>query len=185
MNSSKQLELLFSGPPRPRPQQLLGPEEIFALADADTLKIINEDRRIERKPASFAVRALGDYVVMWANTQPSGGLVVVGMEDDGPVSGCTRVGQDRVNRIENVATDFCPEARILTRRIAATNEGGKLDYLTLILVRYRPDRLVRNSKGEAFVRIGDRKIQLSDEQIREYEIDRRQIDFEQEPTTLE
>lgn len=180
-----QFELVFTGPPRPGPKQLLGPEEIFALADADALRMIEEDRRIERKPASFDIRALGDYVVMWANTQPNGGLLVVGMEDDGAVSGCTRVGQNRINRVENVARDYCPDARIVTRNISAVNSSGHPDFLVLILVRYRPDRVVRNSKGDAFIRIGDRKIPLSPEQVRELEIDRGQVDFERESTTLE
>lgn len=163
---------------------MLEPDEIFQLDDPSALQMIEEDRRIERKPASIGVRELGDYVVMWANTQPSGGLIVVGMEDDGEVSGCIRVGQDKVNGIEKVADTYCPDARVQTRRVGVVNENGDPDFLTLILVRYRPDRLVRNSKGEAFIRIGDSKKTLTEEQCREIEIDRGQIDLEQEPVTL-
>lgn len=181
---AKQLELNFDAPPNPQPNQLLEPDEIFQLDDASALQLIEEDRRVERKRASASVRDLGEYVVMWANTQPSGGLIVVGMDDDGSISGCTRVSQDKINAIEKVADTYCPEARIQTRRIGATNSRGEPDYLTLILVRYRPDRLVQTTKGEAFMRVGDSKTKLSREQCREIEIDRGQIDLEQEPVTL-
>ena len=48
-------------------------------------------------------------------------------------------------------------------------------------MQYRPDRLARDSQGNAWTRIGDQKHKLSPEECRELEIDKGQLDFEREP----
>lgn len=58
------------------PSALLAPDEIFQLVDAsELLRRLDEDNRLERKPPGFHPRSLGEYVCMWANTAPSGGLI--------------------------------------------------------------------------------------------------------------
>jgi ATP-dependent DNA helicase RecG len=100
---------------------------------------------------------------MWANTAPDGGLIVIGMEDKGPVSGCMSIGIARLNEIERAGEVYSPDARYDSKRIAATRTDGSQDFLLLIRVYYRPDRLVRNINGEAFTRLGDSKKKLTPE----------------------
>src|ERR1035437_1535819 len=115
------------------PSALLTPDEIFQLADAgESLRRIEEDRRLERKPAGLHVKTLGEYVCMWANTTPGGGLIAVGIEDDGRISGCHRLSQDRINAIEKAAFMFCPEARTESKRIGAVNSDGSPTFVILI-----------------------------------------------------
>src|SRR6185312_6191693 len=58
---------------------------------------------------------------------------------------------------------------------------GESDFILLIRVHYRPDKVVYDSQGHAFTRIGDQKHQLTKEECRELEIDKGQVDYEQEP----
>src|SRR5260221_426337 len=78
-----QLKFTFDGP-----LALMSVQEIFEQASVSLFLKLREDRRIERKSAGIHPQQIGDYLSMWANTAPDGGVLVVGMEDDGAVSGC-------------------------------------------------------------------------------------------------
>src|SRR5437016_497210 len=91
--------------------RLLTPSEVFALAGQDLIEALKEDRRIERKPASYPPRAVGDYICMWANTPPEGGILALGVDDDGTCTGFSSQSQDRVNELERAGHIFCPDAR--------------------------------------------------------------------------
>jgi hypothetical protein len=56
-----------------KPNRLLSPDELFDKLDESLIKDVKENRYIERKTASFSGSSLGEYICMWANTQPDGG----------------------------------------------------------------------------------------------------------------
>lgn len=158
---------------------LLTAEAIYSRADQALLEKVREDRRVERKPAGTHAPVVGDYVCMWANTQ-GGGLIVLGIEDDGRVSGCAALSPSRVNALEQAGRTYAPDARYETRRVSAVRPDGVADYLLLVHVRYREDKVVRTVRGEAFIRYGDQKRRLTPEEVRELEADRGQVEIEQE-----
>jgi ATP-dependent DNA helicase RecG len=95
------------------PPALLTPDEIYERASIELFERLKEDRRIERKPASIRCDELGKYLSMWANTKPSGGVIVVGMEDDGKVKrGLISISVEAVNRLESTGHAYCPEASL-------------------------------------------------------------------------
>jgi len=171
--------------PLDAPEQLLEPVEIYRLDDVALLSRLKEDRRIERKSAGISQRALGDYICMWANTTPFGGLVVVGMEDDGAISGCRSTAMSHLNDLERAGDIHCPDARYESKRLHALNVNGEDDFLLVVIVHYRRDKVARTSRGDAFARRGESKRQLSEDEIRELEIDKGQLDLEQELTTVQ
>jgi ATP-dependent DNA helicase RecG len=154
-------------------------EEIWNGATAAALVQLREDKRIERKPVGIHGAELAEYLSMWANTI-DGGLIVIGMEDDGRISGCEASGR-RTNKLETEAKNNCPEARFESKRIPADREGGQPDYLLLIRVYYNPRKVVKTSKGDAYIRVGNQKRKLRHEEVTELETSRRQPDIEQEP----
>lgn len=177
----EQLSLLFQ-----IPVPLLNPDELFDLSDNQAiLEQLKESRYWERKPAGIHGKALGEYFSMWANTAPSGGLVVVGVDDDGAVSGCHHLAQEQLNHLEKSPFIYCSEARVDSKRVQVTSTSGSLSYVLLYRVHYREDKVVFDSSGRAFIRIGDEKHALNTDEIRELQIDRGQLDFEQEPCGLE
>lgn len=175
-SSSRQLFLPFDAP-----EQLLNPDELFQREDTELLLRSEEDLRIEWKSARYQARALGDYFSMWANTSPDGGLLVVGLEADGEVSGCKKLPQSKINDFERAGDIYCPDARYDTKRVAIQNSEGQPDYLLIFRIYYRRDKVVKTTKGEAFIRRGSSKRQLTEEEIRELSIDKGQLDIEQEP----
>lgn len=55
----------------------------------------------------------------------------------------------------------------------------------LFRVKHRHDKVVVTSAGEAFTRIGWSKHKLSSDEVRELQIDRKQLDLEMEPSLLD
>jgi ATP-dependent DNA helicase RecG len=176
---SIQLELEF---PQPTLGALLTVEEIFDRADQTLLESLREDRRLERKTGAIHAEPLGEYVCMWANTH-GGGLIALGVADDGTMLGCNSLSQDQLNRLEK-CQDHCPEAHCVTRRVAVQLPDGRADFVLLVRVDYRTNRVVKTVKGDVFARRGDEKRKLKPEEVRQLQIDKGEIDFEQEPCSL-
>ena len=174
-----QIALTFDGVPA-----LLTVAEIYENASCDLLTKLREDRRIERKPPAYQAKYLADYISMFANTKPDGGVIVIGMENDARISGCSAITQSRLNELERSGQLYCPDAKYESKRIAATNSSGAEDFLLLFRVFYREDKVAKTVSGEAYVRLGESKERLRQEQIRELEIDKGQVEFEQEPCGL-
>jgi len=144
-----------------------------------------EERRAERKPPGIHCKDLGDYFDMWANTLPEGGLLVVGMENNGSFSGCHKLSQNQVNEIEKCHQTYCPDARTESKRVRVVASDGTESFVILFRVHYREDKLVRTASGEAYIRQGDSKHRLNESEVHELEIDKRQVDLEKEPVSLQ
>jgi ATP-dependent DNA helicase RecG len=168
------------------PSALLTPDEIFGLDDPQELiRRLEESRCWERKPPGIHGRALGEYCSMWANTAPNGGLVAVGIEDNGKISGCHALSQDQLNAIEKASHIYCSEAKVNSRLVPVRSVDGKESFIVLLRAFYHEDKVVFDSAGNAFMRVGDSKHKLTIEEIRELQNDKGQLAFEQETCGLE
>jgi ATP-dependent DNA helicase RecG len=164
---------------------LLTPDEIFANASESLLTKLREDPRIERKPGGYHREPLATYISMWANTSPEGGIIALGINDDGTFAGCSEVSQDQLNWHDKVGREFCPDARYDTKRVECVRSTDQQpDFVVLIRVYYREDKVAETNKGEAYVRRGDSRYRLGDDEKRELAIDKGQVSFEQEPCGL-
>lgn len=158
----------------------MSPDEIFEQAEEAFLRRFAEDRRIERKPASYSGSSLGEYLCMWANTAPDGGIIVVGMKDNGSFEGCNRLDQEKLNKIDKIGYTWCPDASAQIKRISVCNEQGDRDFAIVVRVPYHPRIVVKMTNGKVFVRKGDSKVELTPQEIRELQADKGEISFEQE-----
>ncbi len=162
----------------------MGPDEIFRKLDDALLSRLSEDRRIERKTASFAPSDIGDYIDMWANTSPDGGILVLGMHDKGGFEGCNKLSTKQMNEREKCGQNFCPDARVETKRVSVVNKDGIDDFVIVFRVWFNPDRVVYTTARKVFFRSGDSKFEANAERIRELKADRGEISFEQQPCGL-
>jgi len=178
-----QLELNFDPPTR---FELMTPDEMFESMDEDLLRKAVEDRRIERKPATFGPRHAGMYVCMWANTAPYGGILVLGIRNDTAFEGCTKLSQDQLNKLEKAAYDYCPHAVADSKRVRIhrDNDGGE-DFVVVFYVEYDKTRVVMTADHKVFRRIADSCIEVKDSSaIRRMQADKGEINFEAEPASL-
>jgi ATP-dependent DNA helicase RecG len=169
----------------PKHFALLSPDDLYEAASAEIFSALSEDRRIERKPPGIHSQHLASYFSMWANTVPEGGLIVVGIEDDGTISGCHALGTEQLNEIEKSPHRLCPDARVESKRVEVSTQDRASSFVILFRVRYREDKVVRTHANEAYVRYGDEKHKLTEPEIHELEIDKHQVDIEKEPVSLQ
>lgn len=162
---------------------LLSPDDIFQKAES-LIQILREDRRLERKPAKTHAPVLGTYFSMWSNTAPAGGITVLGIENNGSISGCKRLSQQELNDRECSPRTHCPDSKTHSKRIPAENESGERDFVIVFQTAYREDRVVTDVSGEAYIRVGDQRRRLTRDEMYELQRDKGEIDFEQEPCGL-
>lgn len=166
------------------PERILHPDDIFERADEDLLRKLSENRCVERKSPRLSRSQLGENVCMWANTSPDGGVIVVGMEDNGNFSGCADLLPKQINNLEKAPHEFCPDAREKSRHVSVKNSKGKQDFVILFRVDYQSKFVVKTTSSKAFVRRGDSKYLLTPEEIRELQADKGEISFEQNDSNL-
>jgi ATP-dependent DNA helicase RecG len=179
---SDQLEFDFN-PPAVQLPQLWTPDDIFRAASQEVITLFGEDGRVERKPAGIHARDLGDYLSMYANTQPHGGIIFIGVENKGAIGGCCKLSTEQLNRLEMVRR-YCPDARHEFKRVPVTNATGQADFVVFLRVYYREDKLVETTDGDAFVRSGHEKRKLTETEKREIRINKGEVEYELEPVTL-
>lgn len=180
MNEQFELELRQ---PREKLPQLWSVDEIYDGASVELLKMFKEDGRIERKSARVEPRQLGECLSMYANTSPDGGVIVIGMEDDGRMTGCGRLDTSRLNAIERL-NEYCPDARYDTKRLPIRNDQAEEDFVILLRVSYQQGKLVETTRGDAFIRRGDSKHRLNDDEKRELRIAKGEVHYELERVDL-
>ncbi|SKA84808.1 ATP-dependent DNA helicase RecG [Prosthecobacter debontii] len=179
MSENKQLELTFESNVDTGTPHLVSIDEIFDRANEWWFRRKGEDRRIEKKSVAVHPRALGECFSMWSNT-PGGGLVFVGIEDDGELAGCLECVGKHVNSLEDSARIFCPDARVDSKRVEIIKPDGSRDFVIVFRVAYRADKVVKTNANEAFKRSGDKKQKLNEDEIRELQISKGELHFELE-----
>lgn len=133
----------------PTAVQLMTAGELYAAANEFLLHELKEDRRLERKTVGVHAEKLGEYFCMWANTPPDGGLIAVGVEDDGQISGCLKAGTAHINNLERSGRNFCPDARYEVKRLDVHRVDGERDYVLLFRVYYRSEpKVVRTTRRQ-------------------------------------
>lgn len=180
---SKQARLALQPPDAAVPQTWT-PDDIYDRASDEIIRGFNEDHRVERKPARFDPRQLGDYFSIFANRAPHGGVIFVGVADTGDIEGCGQLDRKRLDELEQAGRQYCPDARYDYKRIPIYRKDGKADFVIAFRVAYRADKLVETVRGEAYTRIGSSKKKLSELEKREIRINKREIDFESEDVPL-
>jgi ATP-dependent DNA helicase RecG len=137
-----------------------------------------EDRRIERKGCKkIHLDELATYYSTFSNT-PDGGLIIYGIEDDGEITGCNQLSVDQLNSLETCQLTRCPQAKPEFKRIPVIiNE--KEDFCFSIFVPY-VGKLVETNKGESWIRYGDSRHKMSEEEKRDFRATRQELSFEME-----
>ncbi len=159
-------------------------DEIYDRMKQSVAVDIDENDKIERKSARYAPKDLGIYFSMWANTPPFGGVIVIGVENDGKVSGINHVSPNHVSELQRAGDVYCPDARYQCKTVPVVNQNGEPDSIIVFRVLYREDKVVETISGKAFSRRGSSKRELSQDEKRELQIAKGQLEIEREPVSL-
>ena len=139
-----------------------------------------EGHYFDRKSARKDADEIAKHLMAFANA--AGGKLVVGIEDDGTVTGFKR---DKAHSIEGFeqayVTELAPSPRVKTERMPVVNEKGDDDHVLIMDVASSERQMVRRRKdGKVALRKGDESVWLDHEQIRALEYDKGEYFFESE-----
>lgn len=114
----------------------------------------------------------------------AGGKLVVGIEDDGAMTGFKR---DKAHSIESFeqahVTELTPSPRVEAERIPVVNVEGESDQVLVMDVARSENQVVRQRKdGKVALRQGDKSVWLDYGQIRALEYDKGEYYFDGELT---
>lgn len=167
--------------------RIIPPDRLFEIADAKMLMDLGkvEDNRFERKSAKYGPKELGEYFSMWSNTPP-GGLIVVGQEDNGELSGVFSLSTKQINDIDEAASIYCPDAIYKHKRVPFKKPDGSQDAVIIFFVEYNRTRAVATSSGKIFVRVGSKKKELRKEaEIKHLRQEKNEVSAELEIVNLQ
>jgi predicted HTH transcriptional regulator len=132
------------------------------------------ERKSKRDPEDLA-----KTICAFANSnRDHGGLLAVGISDDGHIEGLYNRNDINVNRL--LEYHHYTGAQSQHKLFPCVNTNGQNDKILLIYVPYLKDRVAETSKGRAYVREGDETRELRDSERRELEYTKGQISFEDE-----
>jgi ATP-dependent DNA helicase RecG len=154
------------------------PRDIWVRLNQQLLEFLGEDRRFERKGCrKISLDDLASYDSAFSNT-PDGGLVVYGIENDGTIVGCNSLSQNQLNEIETVHLSRCPQAKPDFKKFPVI-VGGKQDFCFAIYVPYI-GKLVETNRGEAWIRYGESRHKMSEQEKQDFRSTRQELSFELE-----
>ncbi len=139
-----------------------------------------EGHYFDRKSARKDADEIAKHLMAFANA--AGGKLVVGIEDDGTVTGFKRDKAHSVESFEQAyVTELAPSPRVETERMPVVNEKGDDDHVLIMDVASSERQVVRRRKdGKVALRKGDESVWLDHEQIRALEYDKGEYFFESE-----
>lgn len=120
--------------------------------DVNLFSNIEENQFFDRKSARIKPNDAAKHVVAFANA--SGGKLVIGIEDDGEVTG---FDYDRAQNVEDYEqlhlTSCTPGPSVRAERISVVTPSGREDFILVIDVEPSPDRVIcRRNDRKVFLR---------------------------------
>lgn len=143
-----------------------------------------ENQFFDRKSARIKPLDILKHLVAFSNAE--GGQMVIGIEDDGTITGFTYKEAHSIDEYNNIfltelkETPINPKLEILDVK----NKNGIDDKILVISVSVSTDRVIKSYNGKVFLRQHDRSIELNFEQILKLQYDRGQRYFEDEIVPL-
>lgn len=171
---------------RPALEAVYRPDAIFECDDWQLIRRLVEDGRFDRKSSRVQPNVLAQLLSGFGNGPAiEGGVIAIGIEDDGRISGCKSLDGGRIAEIESAGRDRCPDGRFKTRRLQCVNANDEDDFIILIRVFYVENRLVECTDHNAYCREADKTRRLSEAEKQEFRINKGERAFELEPCNLQ
>ncbi len=170
---------------QPTVEALVKPDHVFNTDDWQFVVQHPENTRFDRKSSRIASKGLAECLSAFGNGPAvEGGVVVIGIEKDGTVTGCSSLPEEKVQQLELMGRDHCPDGRFATNRLQVTNSRGQADFVIRARVSFVEDRLIELTNGDAFCRESDRSRRLTEAEKAEIRINKGERAFELEPCPL-
>ena len=139
-----------------------------------------ENQFFDRKSAKIKPLDILRHLVAFANAE--GGQLVIGIEDDGTITGFNYQSAHSIDEYRNIfitelrETPINPKIDILD----VVNINNEEDNILIISIEVSTDRVIKSYDGKVYLRQNDKSKELNFEQILQLQYDRGQRYFEDE-----
>lgn len=140
----------------------------------------DENQFFERKSARIKPLDILKHLVAFSNAE--GGKLVIGIEDDGCITGFNYTGAHSIDEFRNIFLTELKETPLNVKFdiLDVKNEKNQDDKIVIISVDVSSDRIIKSYDGRVYLRQNDKSKELNFEQILQLQYDRGQRYFEDE-----
>lgn len=143
------------------------------------LKTEKENQYFDRKSARVDAKDVARHISAFANG--SGGILVIGVEDKGEITGFSGIGTDKLDKFKAVSYDFLSSTPIVkTEIIDVVNTSLKKDFILVYHIEPSLKRVIRTTADEVYLRVGEQSRRLCHEEITSLEYDKGEKHIEEE-----
>jgi predicted HTH transcriptional regulator len=128
---------------------------------------------------NFAKEKIAPWICGFANINPEGGLIVVGIDDRGDIIGIDRFDSRYVNELTTFY-DFLDGPQPTHKIVPCSRSDGSPDHVLLIYTPYLRNRVARTVDGKCYERRGDDIKELRPEECQELAYQKQERLFEDE-----
>ena len=155
-------------------------QQPIGLNDPAVFSIAKENQYFDRKSARKDTKEISRHISAFANA--SGGKLVIGIEDNGEITGFRRSGAHDIEDFKQAPLVCCkPIPVVKAIELPVTNSHNEADVVLVLDISASTDHVIaRRSDGAVFLRQGDRSVVLDHEQTTALEYDKNQRRFEDE-----
>jgi len=163
------------------------PREVYDTTDFETIRDFLKnptlegqyfERKEHRKP-----EALAQTISAFANSNPAGGLLIIGVKDDGKIVGVNCPAGTAATPVNTMLrySEYLLENVAEYRLVAITDDNSQPNQLLLIYVKFSPQRVVELTDRSAYERRGDQTVKFREDEKFELRYTKGQKSFEDEP----
>lgn len=138
----------------------------------DYLSNTEEGQYLDRKSARIKPTDITKHIVAFANA--NGGILVIGIEDDGRKTGFKCEGAKNINDFLQIPYTTC------LGNIKITSEERDIgnDVILIFFIEPSEDSVIKTSDGKVYLRVGDKSKLLNHDQVTQLEYDKGERSFE-------
>lgn len=138
----------------------------------DYLSNTEEGQYLDRKSARIKPSDIAKHLVAFANA--NGGILVIGIEDDGTKAGFKCDGAKNINDFLQIPYTSC------LGNIRFTTEERSIgeDVILIFFIEPSEDSVVKTTDGKVYLRVGDKSKLLNHDQVTQLEYDKGERSFE-------
>lgn len=135
-----------------------------------------EGQYLDRKSARIKPSDIARHIVAFANA--NGGVLAIGIEDNGEITGFNNKDSKSINDFLNVPFSSCKGRLKVEHEIRKVTIDSKQDSILLLFIEPSEDAVIKTSDDKVYLRVGDKSKLLNHEQVTQLEYDKGERIFE-------
>lgn len=142
----------------------------------DYLTNEEEGQYLDRKSARIKPIDIARHIVAFANA--NGGVLVIGIEDDGQITGFHNNDSKSINDFLEIPYSSCKGRIKIEHEIRKVTVNSKKDSILLLFIEPSDNAVIKTSDDKVYLRVGDKSKLLNHEQVTQLEYDKGERVFE-------